>query len=145
MKKLLALLIVFVLSGCVTNGYQYNRQSQQRTDNIGVLSNNPFDSLLTGNPLGQGNEYRPNSVKNPIGIYGSPYSPKSATNPYATNAPKLYDQSGNYRGRLSTNPYDPESISNPIGVYGSPFGSNSLMAPDSLKNPFGRGLIIMGQ
>jgi hypothetical protein len=49
------------------------------------------------------------------------------------DAPRLYDQQGNYRGKLSTNPYDPDSTSNPSGRYGSPF------SPDSIKNPFGAG------
>ena len=50
-----------------------------------------------------------------------------------TNAPRLYDQQGNYHGKLSANPYDPDSTSNPYGCYGSPF------SPDSINNPFGVG------
>jgi hypothetical protein len=46
-----------------------------------------------------------------------------ATCPYATDAPKLYDAEGNYRGRLSTNPYHPDSTSNPYGRYGSVIGN----------------------
>ena len=64
---------------------------------------------------------------------GAPYSNQSATNPFATDAPQLYDQEGNYRGRLSTNQYDPDSTSNPYGRYGSP------LSPDSINNPFGAG------
>ena len=56
-----------------------------------------------------------------------------ATNPFATDAPRLYDQQGNYRGKLSANPYDPDSTSNPYGRYGSPY------SPDSIKNPYGAG------
>ena len=51
----------------------------------------------------------------------------------ATDAPKLYDQAGNYCGKLSGNPYDPDSTGNQFGRYGSPF------SPDSLNNPYGAG------
>ena len=44
-----------------------------------------------------------------------------------TDAPRLYDEQGNYRNKLSANPYDPDSTSNPYGRYGSPF------SPDSIK------------
>ncbi len=70
---------------------------------------------------------------NPYSEYGSRYSNKSWTNPHATDAPKIYDQQGNYRGRLSTNPYDQDSVSNPYGRYGSQY------SPDSLNNPYGAG------
>ena len=58
--------------------------------------------------------------------YGNPFSNQSATNPYATDAPRLYDQQGQYRGKLSANPYDPDSTSNPYGRYGSPFSPDSI-------------------
>ena len=70
---------------------------------------------------------------NPYSPSGSPYSPKSWTNPYATDAPKLYNDQGQYRGRLSTNPYAPDSTANPYGRYGSPY------SPDSINNPYGAG------
>ena len=76
---------------------------------------------------------------NPYSQYGSPYSNKSWTNPYATDSPKLYDSSGNYRGKLSTNPYDPDSVSNPYGRYGSPY------SPESVNNPYGVGNPYSGQ
>ena len=59
--------------------------------------------------------------------------PYSANNPQAIDAPRLYDQEGNDRGRLSTNTYDPDSISNPLGRYGS------SISPESLNNPLGAG------
>ena len=53
------------------------------------------------------------------GQHGSKYSSNSISSKYsndsATNAPKLYDSDGNYRGKLSTNKYDPDSVSNPYG------------------------------
>jgi len=93
----------------------------------------PYDPRCLDNPYGAGSPYNPNGVNNPYGRYGSPYSNESANNPHATNAPKIYDQQGNYHGRLSTNPYDPDSTSNPYGRYGSPY------SPDSPNNPYGAG------
>ena len=87
-------------------------------------------------------------------MYGSPYSNQSATNPYATEVPRLYEEQGNYRGKLSTNQLDPDSISNPLGRYGSPLSpdslNNSLGAGNPLdhgspKNPHGRGWRIEGR
>ena len=72
-----------------------------------------------------------------------------SVNPYATDAPKLYDEEGNYRGKLSANPYDPESVSNPYGRYGSehsadsinnPYGAGSKYRSDSPRNPYGVGM-----
>lgn len=120
---------------------------------LGNLSANPFLKDSTSNPFGGGNQFDPKSIKNPYGQYGSVYSNKSATNPYATDAPKLYDSQGNYKGKLSTNKFDPESISNPYGKYGSvyspdsinnPFGAGSPYSKDSPTNPFGSGLKIIG-
>ena len=39
------------------------------------------------------------------------------------DTPRLYDQEGNCRGKLSANPYDNDSTSNTYGRY----GSNKLM------------------
>ena len=68
--------------------------------------------------------------------------------------PSLYDSSGNYRGKLSSNPYDPDSVSNPYGRYGSeyspdsinnPYGAGSPYRSDSPSNPYGQGLEIYGE
>ena len=93
----------------------------------------PYDPNCLNNPYGAGNPHRPDGLMNPYSRYGSPYSNKSWTNPYATDAPRIYDNQGRYRGRLSANPYDPDSTSNPYGRYGSPF------SPDSINNPYGAG------
>ena len=93
----------------------------------------PYDPNCLNNPYGAGSPYRSNGLMNPYSPNGSPYSNQSWTNPYATKPPKLFDQQGNYRGRLSTNPYLPDSTSNPYGRYGSPY------SPDSLNNPYGAG------
>lgn len=93
----------------------------------------PYDPDCINNPYGAGSPYKPDGLMNPYSPYGSPYSNKSWTNPYATDAPRIYDSQGRYRGKFSTNPYDPDSISNPYGRYGSPY------SPDSLNNPYGAG------
>ena len=89
-----------------------------------------------------------------VNPYGNPFSNQSATNPFATDAPRLSDQQGNYRGKLSANPYDPDSTSNPYGHYGSPFSPDSIKnpygtgnpySPSSPTNPYGRGLRIEGR
>lgn len=95
--------------------------------------NCPYDPRCLNNPYGAGNPYKADGLNNPYSQYGSQYSNKSHTNPYATDAPKLYDSQGNYRGRLSNNPYDPDSTSNPYGRYGNKYSS------DSINNPYGAG------
>ena len=100
---------------------------------LGNYNSNQYDPNSISSPYGAGSPYNPNSVNNPYGRYGGQYSNKSANNPYATNAPKLYDENGDYRGRLSKNPYDPDSTSNPYGRYGSRY------SPDSVNNPNGAG------
>ncbi len=93
----------------------------------------PYDPDCLDNPYGAGSPYRADGLMNPYSEFGSPYSNKSWRNPYATDAPRLYDQDGNYRGRLSTNRFDPDSVSNPYGRFGSPY------SPESLNNPYGAG------
>lgn len=121
---------------------------------LGELSANPYGFDSTANPFGGGNQFSPDSIANEFGRYGSPFSNQSANNPYATDAPRLYDQQGNYRGKLSANPYDPDSVSNPFGRYGNPYSSDSLNNQfgagnpyryDSPTNPYGRGWRIEGQ
>ena len=99
----------------------------------GGFSGTRYDPNSLANPYGAGNPYKANGLMNPYSQYGSRYSNKSWTNPYATDAPKIYGPSGQYHGKLSTNKYDPESISNPYGRYGSKY------SPESLNNPYGAG------
>ena len=112
---------------------QIDQSNQIDRHDLGNLSANPFDIDSVANPFGKGSPFGPNGINNPFSPYGSPFSNRSATNPFAMQAPRLYDREGNYRGKLSANPYDPDSISNPFGRYGSPF------SPDSVNNPFGAG------
>ena len=80
---------------------------------LGNLSANEFDPNSVANPFAAGSPFSLHSDTNEFGRYRSPYSNQSATNPYATDTPMLYDQQGHYRGKLSTNQYDPDSVSNP--------------------------------
>ena len=121
---------------------------------LGNLSANEFDPNSVANPYGAGSPFKPDSINNQFSPYGSPFSNQSVMNPYATDAPRLYDQQRNYRGKLSTNPYDADSTSNPYGRYGSPFsqdsinnpyGAGSPYRPDSPTNPYGRGWSIEGR
>ena len=45
------------------------------------------------------------------------------------NCPTIYDNNGNYMGRLSDDQYDPDSISNQYGNYGSQYSPNSINNP----------------
>ena len=121
---------------------------------LGNLSANRLDPDSTSNPLGAGSPLRANGINNPLGVYGSPLSNKSVSNPHATQAPRLYDGAGNYRGRLSTNRLAPDSTSNPLGRYGSPLSPESINNPlgagsplryDSPNNPLGQGWKIEGE
>ena len=55
-----------------------------------------------------------------------PQNPNCDKDPYSTGGPKIYDQNGEYRGRLNANQFDPESVSNPYGRYGSKFSAESI-------------------
>lgn len=94
---------------------------------------NRYDPNSLSNPYGAGSPYKADGLMNPYSQYGSQYSNDSWTNPYATNAPKIYSQDGSYHGRMSTNKYDQDSISNPYGRFGNKY------SPDSLNNPYGAG------
>lgn len=118
------ILIFFALTPTILSAATY----------IGNYNTNKYESNSVNNPYGSyGSKYSSDSVNNQYGQYGSKYSNKSATNLYATEAPKLYDQNGNYRGKLSANKYDSESVSNPYGRYGSKYSS------ESINNPYGAG------
>ena len=96
----------------------------------------PYDLNCINNPYGAGNPYKADGLMNPYSLYGSPYSNRSWTNPFATEPPKIYDRDGNYRGRLSTNPFHPDSISNPFGRYGNPYSYENLMRRYGVGIPY---------
>lgn len=101
-----------------------------------AFSRCPYDPNCLNNPYGAGNPYKSDGLMNPYSNYGSKYSNNSWTNPNATNAPKVYDQNGNYHGKLSSNRYDPDSTSNPYGRYGSRYSSESINNPYGAGNPY---------
>lgn len=96
----------------------------------------PYAPNCLNNPYGAGSPYKADGLMNPYSRYGSRYSNQSWTNPYATDAPKLYDQHGNYLGKFSSNRYDPDSISNPYGRFGNPYSPRSINNPYGAGNPF---------
>lgn len=121
---------------------------------LGDLSANEMNPNSIFNDVSAYGPLSSTSPRNSVGLYGSPVSPYSATNPLAIDAPRLYDQQGNYRGKLSTNPLDPDSVSNPLGRYGSslspdslnnPLGAGSPLNPSSPTNPYGQGWRIEGR
>jgi hypothetical protein len=58
-------------------------------EDLGELSANPYNPNSTSNPYGAGSPFKPDGINNPFSPYGSPFSNQSATNPYATDAPRL--------------------------------------------------------
>ena len=110
-----------------------SQRSGTRAGSLGALGVNRYDMDSLANPYGAGSPYKVDGLMNPYSRNGSRYSNTSWRNPYATDAPKLYDSRGVYRGKLSSNPYDPDSTSNPYGRYGSKY------SPDSINNPYGAG------
>ena len=133
MKTILtALLIVALAATTAFAQIRFGGGRSPKRESLGALRTNPYDPNSLSNPYGAGSPYKTDGLMNPYSQYGSKFSPYSWNNPYATEAPRLYEN-GQYRGRLSTNKYDPDSTSNPFGRYGSKF------SPDSINNPFGAG------
>jgi len=122
MRSLLSVLLVVLFSSLSYGQYS-----------LGNLNANRYDYNSLSNAYGAGSRYRSDGLMNPYSRYGSPYSDYSWTNPYASNPPRIYSQSGRYLGELSSNPYASDSISNPYGRYGSPY------SPESINNPYGYG------
>mgnify|MGYP001281248011 CR=1 FL=1 len=58
-------------------------------NDLGELSANPYQQNSTANPFGAGSPFAPNGINNPFSPYGSPFSNQSATNPFATDAPRV--------------------------------------------------------
>jgi len=62
---------------------------------IGVFNVSKYNENSLANPYGAGSPYKPDGLLNPYSPNGSKYRNKSWNNPYATEAPKLYDSQGN--------------------------------------------------
>jgi len=89
---------------------------------LAAAQNCPYDPRCIINPHGAGSLYGP---------IINPYASNSATNPYAIEAPRLYDSQGNYRWSAEY-----QSVRSGLNVesvwrYGNPH------SPDSLNNPYG--------
>ena len=112
----------------------------QTDDYLGCWGCSDFDPNSLNNPFGAGSPYAPNSPNNPFGRYGSPFSPDGATNPFTNGGANIYNQDGEFRGKLNANRFDPNSIANPFGRYGSPFSPvspNNPYSTDRYYNVFG--------
>ena len=62
-----------------------------QAEDLGDLSAYPFESGSTADPFGAGSPFKPDGINNQFSHYGSPFSNQSATNPFTTDAPRLYD------------------------------------------------------
>lgn len=126
--------VLFMLSIIISADAQMKTSGKQENYKyLGRLSANKYDPESVSNPLGMyGNPYG-NTVNNPLSIYGSQYSPVSINYTLPSgSSPILIGEDGKYLGKLNSNIYDPESVSNPYGRYGSPY------SPDSINNPYGK-------
>lgn len=123
------------------------RLFSQNGQYLGNLNKNKYDPNSVSNPYGQyGSPYSSTSINNPYSQYGSPFSQDSISNPYTTEGPKIIANDGQYLGNLNSNKYDPNSVSNPYGQYGSPYSPTSVnnpysqygspYSPTSAKNPY---------
>ena len=67
-------------------------------EDLGELSANPYNPDSTSNPFGAGSPFKPDGINNPFSPYGSPFSNQSATNPFATDAPRLLVRLSGFSG-----------------------------------------------
>ena len=74
-------------------------------EDLGELSANPFNPDSTSNPFGAGSPFKSDGINNPFSPYGSPYSNQSATNPFATDAPRLLVRLSGLSGLFSLSGY----------------------------------------
>lgn len=130
MKSLVMLLVLLFAAPCFGQISFGGRSTRKPSADLRA---NRYDPNSLSNPYGAGSRFKADGLNNPYSRYGSPYSSQSWTNPYATDAPRIYGSDGTYHGRLSANRYDPDSTSNPYGQYGSRY------SPDSINNPYGAG------
>ena len=56
---------------------------------LGEISYNTYVLDSTAIPFGAGSPFQPDGINYPFSPYGSPFSNQSATNPFATDAPRL--------------------------------------------------------
>lgn len=137
MKTLLVMLLAlatFCAAGEALAAISVGGSSRdERTERSTSRSKDRYNPYSLDNPYGAGSRYKTDGYMNRYSRNGSRYSNYSWRNLYATQAPRLYNHQGEYRGRWSANRYDYESTSNPYGPYGSRY------SPDSINNPYGAG------
>ncbi|MFQ5662849.1 MAG: hypothetical protein ACE5HL_03350 [Terriglobia bacterium] len=84
---------------------------------LGRITDNLYDRNSITNPYGPyGSPYSPTSIHNEYSIYANPYSALSMNNIYATNAPILY-LAGRERGRVTRNQFVHNRIDPEVFVY----------------------------
>jgi len=114
---------------------------------LGRLSANQYDPESISNPYGKyGSPYSSTSINNPYSTHGSQYSSEGVRNPYTSGGPRVVGSGGTFLGHLNKNRFDPKSTSNPFGQHGSPYSSTSINNPyskfgspyssQSANNPF---------
>ena len=67
-------------------------------EDLGELSANPFNPESMSNPFWAGSPFKPDGLNNPFSPYGSPFSNQSATNQFATDAPRLLVRLSGFSG-----------------------------------------------
>ena len=67
----------------------------------------PYDFNCINNPYGAGNPYKVDGLMNSYSLYGSPYSNRSWTDPFATEPPKIYDRQGKLSRPIQYEPFSP--------------------------------------
>ncbi|MGQ9471803.1 MAG: hypothetical protein ACUVR0_08965 [Candidatus Aminicenantales bacterium] len=91
--------VIFLLSlAIISAGFAQfisGPKAQKKYEYLGRLSSNSFDPESVSNPYGRyGSPYSADSINNPSGKYGSPYSLYGVSNPYILKAPKIYASTG---------------------------------------------------
>lgn len=93
-----------VPAGFSSKDYPYRIYSNNGSTYLGKVTTNTEDPESIWNPNGEyGSSTSTTSIYNTYGIYGSKNSMFSAFNDYATAPPKIFDNSGNFVGYLSSN------------------------------------------
>lgn len=91
------------------------------TPNLDRTYSNAYALDLINKPYDVNIPYNLDNIANPYGIYGSPYSPNSATGFYSINPQQLYHGHRSYRGNHINSPYNASSVSVPYRAYNNPY------------------------
>lgn len=115
MKRLLLLMAAIAAFSIGASAQNYGSIYGTDGHYLGQYDLNRFDSNSILNPYGRyGSPYSSESINNPYSMYGSPYSTQSARNPYTVTPPTLYNQTLPMgQAPLTTNPYLPFGVRPP--------------------------------